>query len=632
MLCAEQKEKTTKTMNTRYFKKLAKGAVLFTASLFSMTSCGDFFDVESTHTVDAGHQLNSATDTIYSMIGVLNKLQAIGDRTVVLGEARGDLVNITQATNADLRDVASFTIGDDNKYNSPADYYAIINNCNYYLHNVDTTLVNNRTKQSIFRKEYAVIKTIRAWTYLQLVTTYGSVPFVTEPILSIDESLKNYPMKDIKGICDYFINEDGLDQYVDQELPGLGNIYGMPSRKFYFPVRIVLGDLNLWAGNYLKAAKYYHDFLINYKKNGIYPVTNAAVEWANSSWVTPKSYSYPTNPKVSDDEVLTVIPMDSIPSAGNFSELPGFFNSKEADNYAVSLTPSKQMFDISTNQWYCYNDDGSVGGVPARKATYAPERKSQYDKTGDLRLGQIYKNVTNGLVEAGGKSYDLQYIYKYPVREKVTNSPQSHQIRVYRRTLIYLRLAEAMNRAGFPRYAFQILSSGINQEVMVDSIAPEYPLQADMLQRDFGFTGSSVSNPNNTYVAITDSMTYFQRVLDDKSSGSRNNINTIGLHSRGSGYTPLNVHYQFPKNLSLDKQIEWVENKILEEGALEFAFEGTRYYDILRVALRRTSEPDFMSKTLNARNGSSASGIQADLMDKANWFLNWKNQIGYNVR
>ena len=156
--------------------------------LFTLNSCSDFFDQDSTYIIDAKKEhLNNATDTIYSLTGILNKVQAIADRTVLLGEARGDLVTVTDVTPADLRAVANFNIGDDNMYNNPLDYYAIINNCNYFIAKADIELKNSRN-QFIFKKEYAEVKAIRAWTYLQLVTTYGRVPFVTEPIMTKEES------------------------------------------------------------------------------------------------------------------------------------------------------------------------------------------------------------------------------------------------------------------------------------------------------------------------------------------------------------------------------------------------------------------------------------------------------------
>ena len=78
-------------------------------------------------------------------------------------------------------------------------------------------------------------------------------------------------------------------------------------------------------------------------------------------------------------------------------------------------------------------------------------------------------------------------------------------------------------------------------------------------------------------------------------------------------------------------QIEQVENMIVDEEALEFAFEGYRYSDLLRVALRRYNEGeiDYLEKKIKNRRGGEDTGITVDLTDKHNWFLHWKGQIGY---
>ncbi|MBO7539398.1 MAG: RagB/SusD family nutrient uptake outer membrane protein, partial [Prevotella sp.] len=73
---------------------------------------------------------------------------------------RGDLTSITSVASSDLRDVSLFQIGDDNQYNNPRDYYAVINNCNYFIAHADTALKNNRNEY-IFMKEYAAVKAIR---------------------------------------------------------------------------------------------------------------------------------------------------------------------------------------------------------------------------------------------------------------------------------------------------------------------------------------------------------------------------------------------------------------------------------------------------------------------------------------
>jgi hypothetical protein len=170
-----------------------------------LLSCSDFFDQQSEHIIfTEQNHLANATDTIYSVTGILNKLQAIGDRTILLGEVRGDLVDITSDANKDLREIAECNISDDNSYNVPRDYYAVINNCNYFIANVDTAMKNNRNEY-LFMREYAAVKAIRAWTYLQMVLNYEKVKFVTEPILSKADAEKDYP-------------EKGLEEYSAEDL------------------------------------------------------------------------------------------------------------------------------------------------------------------------------------------------------------------------------------------------------------------------------------------------------------------------------------------------------------------------------------------------------------------------------
>ena len=76
------------------------GIAAVLVSLTALTACSDFFNQESEHVIFTDNEhLNNATDTIYSVTGILTKLQALADRTVLLGEARGDLVDITNVTN-----------------------------------------------------------------------------------------------------------------------------------------------------------------------------------------------------------------------------------------------------------------------------------------------------------------------------------------------------------------------------------------------------------------------------------------------------------------------------------------------------------------------------------------------------
>lgn len=600
-----------------------------------VTSCADFFDQESEHVafVD-NHYLDNATDTIYSVVGILNKLQAIGDRTVLLGEVRGDLVDITNEANSDLRDMALFNIGDDNRYNQPRDYYAIINNCNFFIAKADTTLKNNRNEY-IFMREYAAVKAIRAWTYLQLVLNYGSVPFVTEPILSKLEAEKDYPRYDLQKICEYFINDlmPLTDRWSD-EYPEYGTIRSFrdgASRLLFFPVNVVLGDLSLWlatvTGNqntYREAAMRYYKYISQRNRNSYYPIGENCCYWTagSSTWDSPvQSTPWESETYGRNTELITVIAGDSIRAEGNYSELRNLFYSREENDYRVSIVPSNGMFDLSESQANCTL--GSTGTT----FSYAPAGLSDH-MSGDLRLYASYRK-SERTDRTTNERFEVSYNYKQNFQN----------IHIYRRAMIYLRLAEALNGAGFPRAAFSILSTGLNNSVLEENVYPY------------------CSESDSTWISQLDFPTTYYGIVTAREQALRSyttNHNTIGIHTRGSGWTPFNEFYQLPDNplpeIEFDengdpiivpvpkdtpeltqKQQAFVDSLLLNENGLELAFEGTRFYDIMRFAFRQSNPEQFLAEKVAARRGKDNidEGLKSRLMNKTNWYLKWNGQIGF---
>ncbi len=605
-------------------------------SVFGFSGCSDFFNQESDYVIYADNQkLDNAVDTVYSVMGILSKLQKVADRTVLLGELRGDLVDVTNIATSDLRDVASFNIGEDNVYNSPRDYYAIINNCNFFIERVDTALKDNRNNY-IFMKEYAAVKAIRAWTYLQLAINYGSVYFVTEPILTeLDSRVDKYPKYGIQDVCEYFINDlQPLAEKYGRLFPGYGTVRGNQSILFFFPINVVLGDLYLWAasasGNveqYKQAALAYYRFIRNRNSENLaYPtgtdrsywdVGTSSWDYPNGNWVqrvTSEDYiNVNDNAGISNTtELITMIPCDSIPAEGNYSELVNLFNSREDNNYKVSIVPSKRIFELSLAQDYCnISNNGST-------VYYGPKNLTE-NRSGDLRLSEAYYTNTS-FDRSTGERVDMQTIYKYR-----SNGREMRNVHIYRRQMVFLRMAEALNMAGYPRMAFQILSRGLNNTVLEEEVYPYYSQSDSVWVSQFDF-------PSSRYVLMG---------ADEWMGFGVRNYNTMGIHSRGSGFTPYNEYYQLPipepeegeeytyeivpddNALTLNLQ-NYVNELILNEGALEFAFEGVRYYDLLRFALR-SSDPNFLSSRIALRHGeenaAEMNAISSKLADRANWYM-----------
>jgi len=654
---------------------LLAAACFLTLSSSLVTSCEDFFDQESEHVIYADNEhLNSAVDTVYTISGILSKLQNIADRTILLGELRGDLVDVTANASSNVQDIAAFRIGEDNPYNSPTDYYAVINNCNYLIHHADTALRNSATEY-VFMREFAAAKTIRAWVYLQLALNYGNVPFSDVPILTKEDAdaAENGTKMDLQGICDYFI--DDLNtlrlQYTNTDIdianayPHFGGVGGYDVRYCFFPLNVVLGDLYLWRASltgskadYRNAAEAYYRYISQRNgSNSYYPVTTTRTYWRQntSTWMMPQgnwsSQFYTMSSWTASPEYITIIPGAESRTDGFYSDLRDLFCSTEDNEYKVSIKPSQAIIDLSESQAYCVIDD------EGEYVSYAPAGLDD-NMSGDLRLYGAWRVNENGANDkATGEYIETQSILKYGQIAAGRELNSKYFVPIYRRTLVYLRLAEALNQCGLPRMAYKILETGINDNTIANEVRP-YTLDEDTTFLS-GFKFNSARY-----------LLFNQQDWTGKSDNAASK-NTLGLHSRGSGWTPRNEYYRLPNDtLVLDSivvvdangdavldanglptkqykgaaQIEaerrqliaeqqlFVDSLILNEGALEFAFEGTRFYDLMRYAMRYNDNSilaDRVYARRGAANAAARSGITVDLKDRRQWYLNWNGKFGW---
>ncbi len=620
-------------------------------------SCEDMLEPTSDYVLyDDGSHLTTPADTANSLIGIIYKLQAIGDRTNLLGEMRGDLVQYTSFADADLRELAEFTVDDDNIYNSPRDYYAVINNCNYYIAYADSTAFDNRGNR-IFNKEIAQVKAIRAWTYLQLALIYGKVPFYTEPLLTEQDAdavgLDVASRKDLSYICDYFI--DDLVNYTEVDWPNLHTVGSILMANCFFPVKMVLGDLYLWRAtltgsqaDYREAAYYYFNWIQDTRTVGdatksyyiVSPSYRAVWNRSTASISGISQFSlynalsglYSMSTGSYNNETFTIIPMDSASSQGYYSQVRGLYNSTTTDNTidtstGVSITPSERMQEISRSQSYYYLE------LQNNEETNYPVAldDDQADYEGDLRLGCVWttrsiNTTTNGVLG----SYTYQNISKL----------DQLNITVYRQSDTWLRLAEALNNGGFPRFAYAILATGLGEVIMTDSILPYCDAT------DSSFINNRINTANNYFA------NYIPR--DGAIGDNTDSRYSIGIHARGSGYSERNPDYAYPMVDSVDASgnyingyqagmslSEWaqlnletekavVDSMILNEMALETCFEGKRFYDLMRHA-KRYNKPSILADAVARREGEDNynSTLYSTLMLEKNWYLSWNNQIGW---
>ncbi|MBR4898069.1 MAG: RagB/SusD family nutrient uptake outer membrane protein [Prevotella sp.] len=556
---------------------LASVRSILHSSLF--TSCSDMLETSSELVeFEEDNTLNHPTDSVYSVLGIINRMQIIADRVVLLGETRSDLVLPTEVASSDLKRLAAFDFSQPNKYNQVSDYYAVINNCNYFLAHVDTAL--QRRGRQIFKYEYAAVKGFRAWAYLELAKNYGRVPLVTTPVMTEREAedARSQQYSDIQQICNYFIND--LTPYALVELPHFGTIGSWNSDMFFIPMRVLLGDLCLWSGRYEEAARWYNSYL-NDKDIPVVMRSGNRIQWNSvTEFQRPQDSYYVT----STEEYLSIIPMEERIFDGTVSDLNNVFNSTRENNYYYQLAPSPGMRRISAEQIYCkeYKTETATDTV------YVPRSGFSDDiLVGDLRLYSNYRLSSRG----GQDAYS-----EYSSYHQSINKLWSDRIATYRKNMVYLRYAEALNRAGLPQSAMVVLKYGLCSE----------NIQA--------------------YVDSLEQVKAGELISFDKTAFTREN--TIGIHSLGSGDSQCNNYYVLPQPQSqlatrqdtIDYQIPLVEDMIVNEMALEGAFEGYRFYDLMRVALRR-GDPAYLADPISRRNGQADDQLRTLLMDTNNWYL-----------
>ena len=552
----------------------------------ALTSCADMLETDSELVeYEKDNTLDHPTDSVYSVMGIINKMQVIADRSVLLGEVRGDLVSTTEAASADLKRLANFDFTQDNKYNQVSDYYAVINNCNYYLAHIDTTL--QRRGRILFQREYAAVKAFRAWTYLELVKAYGSVPLVTTPMMTEREAndALNITPSNIKQVCQYFI--DDLKPLVEVEVPDFGTIGDYKSVDFFLPIKALLGDLYLWSEKYNDAAYWYHEYLNNQDKVIMVEKDNRVF------WDGISEYLNPRNTYQADktEEILSYIPMETQIFDGTVSDLINVFCSTKNNNYYAQLIPSKAIYQLSSSQIYCteHKTDVSVDTV------YAPRTGLLSDiYLGDLRLSAVFNEKSVD----GQDAYSEYSQLRHENKKFMANSSLTTKDRIttYRSPMVYLRYAEALNRAGYPSSAFAVLKYGLCAEHVDNYVDPR------------------------EQVAAGDLIAFRSEFSHD---------NTVGIHSRGSGDSHCNAKYTMPMPKEAQAsyedtvkcQIPLVEDLIIDEMALEGSFEGNRFYDLLRVASRKDRDASYLANRIAQRNGSENAALKALLMNKDNWFL-----------
>lgn len=574
------KHKIDKLMNKNRAAAYRK-IIVATVAICSLLSCKKTFDIQPEDALEATQVYRNVYDADAAVLGIYGKFVGLADKYVLLNELRADLLDVTPNANAYLQQLGTQDVTVDNPYADPKPFYEVILNCNDALKNFEAMRQNKLLDNTQYYQRYTDILFLRSWLYLQLGIHYGSVPYVTDALTNIEDlkdeakfqkitfdELLTRLIRDTETTPREFLNQNTSSSSPTLILPMDTYVVRDGVFKFFIHRRSLLGDLNLWKGDYLKAASYYKDAM-----------ETATNQTTNADQTIDIFDTY----RVGDDNSAD----HSLKTTAVINPWTNIFSSPLSDRIAnwerMWTLPLNGNFAPGNQLLSLFSTAGNYLVKPSAKAIKNWDTQIRTDGSLTDRRGL---NMSYRL--SGNQFEVLKFTKNYNLS---TPFEKTGMWIVYRAAVLHMRYAEAANRLNRTTLAGALINNGITATFGTKSTFNAVP---DVYPFDFDGTNSS-SFRGNWY----------------RNSGIRGravNQNVV--------IDPLNM--------------EDTEDKILQEEALETAFEGYRWQDLLRIALRRqTTDPSYLANKIAAKfeaagDFASANTARTRLSDKNNWYLPFK--------
>jgi starch-binding outer membrane protein, SusD/RagB family len=575
--------------------------------LLTISSCKRSLDINPKSSVDISQAYRNVYDADAAVIGIYGKVMGLAKQYELWNELRGDLMDITYNSDQYLRQLSEHTVTADNPYINPRPFYDVILNCNDVLQNFNIMLQQNKFKVDEYNQRYSDVGAVRSWVYLQLAIHFGNIPYVTEPLAQVNDlrDATKFPLLPLKQVIDSLVAFNENLPFHDDYPSGTNlqtNVDANPTAKFFINKNMLLGDLYLWQGQYDKAADYFKRvMMVNgptgntelwYNQYRISSFGTASITYSRAQDFSTLDttggwkamFTRPVTDAAFNWEWIWVLPFDK-----NFSPQNPFTDLFSINGGSYLVKPAQQAIDYWNSQTQIYT---FTGGTSTAAAVYADN--FPFDSRGVL----TYKMIN-------GQPVIMKYIYNYlgSNGQPLDIFNKQGQWYLARAAGLHLHFAEAANRAGKYKVAYALVNKGIG--FTYD------PIPGASQTRD-------VSNIQQTFLPYPYD---FDARLGDLPPYRNTWYRNIGIRGRAN-LKPVPV-------TNPADSLTQIENMIIQEDALELAYEGERWPDLLRVAIRR-NDPAFLADKIydklrkSGLSAGAAATARAKLMNK-DWFFpfNW---------
>lgn len=540
------------------------------------SSCKKMLQEDPQDKLTQQNMYQNVFDADAAVIGIYGKLMNLAEPYVVLNELRADLMTTTDNADQYLRELNEHDVSKGNPYVNPRPFYEVILNCNDAMAGFGQMLKNKKLSQEDYDSRYSDIAAVRCWVYLQLAIQYGNIPYVTDPLTSNDDidNIRLMPKLPFDQVIDQLVR-------TMESLPTLTpypagtslvtTVDGYTTNKFFINKQMLLGILYLWKGNYHQAAVEFKTVMESGGTGDIYTYRLSGSSVADNNDLSVGYLRY----REEDENAL----VDN--NSQGWRSI--FARNEDAlfDREWIWYLPFDQTFDPTDPFINLFSLYG--GSYLVKPSISAMDRWNSQVQKNDFPYDARGKKFTYR--EFDGKPVILKYLYNF--LDETTLMPvnlfqKSGKWFLYRAASLHLYYAEAINRDRHHWLAYALLNEGLTT----------IPNRITNEGAPYDFDARKSTNPT---------------IVGDW-------YQNAGVRGRANLYE---------RPVTGDSTLA-IEDNIIDEAAMEMAYEGRRWPDLMRIA-RRRNDPSFLADKiydmLEKENNPKASEVRAKLMNMENWYL-----------
>lgn len=624
--------------------------------IISFASCNDFFNVEQDLVLSEKNLPSDEVELRSMSLGLYALQQELVEQIVVLGELRGDLLKVTKNADADLIEVNNHNISTYNRYASAVGFYRLIAACNKMIHIMQVkypqVLDNNSTLQP-YHYAYGEAVVMRSWAYFNAARIFNEIPYVPETLTGIEE-INTYVNSEGTYVDSIYVdyNPDGINHdTIRDEQAIFDSTYVYPDKSFMKQDAMVLRCIK----DIKKNVRYEYDeqFKISYPIVG----RNYSEGLNDDTWNTTVWNRYATNALLGQ---MYLHIGDYASALENFDPILNYKTTDADYQYRFGVTS-----DYGFDSW-----KGIFAGVNQLEHIYTlwfGKRNASWQRNNMQYYFSLLQPNTYAIKptekciknwETIWRDYKITFQPQLPELATTENQPgePGDFYRGYGVSYLYYKDGEEMTNEEV-REMLDLKRLGKWQEVDalmagVDTVAYKYSLFKDPFRKDAHFNvfraagihlyaaeiylwmeqelGSNMKKfdqflYNGDYLTYRDDrLGVAGRVgLDFLELNPKLGIESSTIFKRDP-YTNMVTGYMI-KDAS-ERKFYYQDNVLLNEKARELAFEGERFYDLVRVARRYNKlgidGGEWLGNIIaNKFPGSQKDEIKVRLSNPENWYL-----------